>query len=163
MRVQHLSRSMLLHFFRVCGPYCDPNKCDGQQPAFCGCAQCTEAILDLDTGNGATCFDRILDRIATLNIPEVEACQVVSEELPRICGPFCNPKKCDGKAPAHCSCNDCTDLVLDLPTPGSATCFENIQAYQGEQSVDEDEACRSVSTSFPEICGPGTFFLGVSL
>jgi hypothetical protein len=136
---------------RVCGPSCNPTKCDGQDPNFCGCADCTDSFLDLDAG-GFTCFERI-QGLRVLGMTEVEACQDVANDYPRTCGPACNPSKCDGKAPDNCGCNECIDFVLDMDVDGF-TCFERIQAVQREQEEEEEDACRSISDRFPQVCGP---------
>ena len=127
-------------------------KCDGHKPAMCNCEECTDDILDLETSVGGTCFERMKDTWNDLGVTEEDACLIVSEDLPRECGPKCNPAKCDGK-PSHCSCNECTDFVLDLVVDGF-TCFQRMQAVRDEDGFNEDDACRAVSTAFPEICGP---------
>lgn len=131
---------------------CD-RKCDGQKPAMCSCEECTDDILDMETSAGGTCFERMKDTWNFLDISEDEACQIVSDDLPRECGPMCNPSKCDNKEAAHCSCRECTDFELNKMADGF-TCFERMQSVQDELDFDEDDACRTVSTNFPEICGP---------
>lgn len=128
-------------------------KCDGQKPAMCNCEECTDDVLDLETSKGGTCFERMKDTWDALGVTEDDACLIVSEDLPRECGPKCHPVKCDGKAPAYCSCNECTDFDLDLVADGF-TCYERIQAHQDEDGFNENDACRAVGTFFPEICGP---------
>lgn len=124
------------------------------RPRFsCGCNDCTLEILGTDAGDGATCFDRIEDRRIALDITEEDACRIVSDDLPRTCGPMCNPSKCDGKAPAHCSCEECTPFVLDLKVDGFS-CMERIKSVEAEQDFNEDDACRAVSNAHPTICGP---------
>ena len=119
----------------------------------CSCEECTDEILDLETSEGTTCFERMKDRWNVLDVSEDTACQIVSDDFPRVCGPYCHPAKCDNKAPAHCSCWECTESELDRVADGF-TCFERMQALQNERDFNEDEACRAVSTSFPEVCGP---------
>ena len=118
----------------------------------CNCTDCTDDVLDLEPAEGGTCFERMKDRWTQLDVTEDRACQIVSEDFPRQCGPKCNPAKCDNRAPAYCSCNECTDFVLNL-LAGDFSCFDRIKALR-DNGVDEEEACRQVSIDYPEICGP---------
>jgi len=62
--------------------------------AKCGCASCTQEILDRDA-NGYPCGGRINWVVANTELDETGACAVVAgEEFPSVCGD-CDPNTCD--------------------------------------------------------------------
>ena len=133
-----------------CGPSCHPAKCDNRAPPLCGCDDCTQAIWNIDAG-GFTCGERILS-VMTTGVTEQEACRPVSVEFPSVCGPRCNPDKCDGQ-PLFCGCHNCTKALNNRA--GDFTCGERIdflQKYEGGFQTEE-EACLKVSTEYPSECG----------
>lgn len=58
----------------------------------CGCASCTEAVLNLFAGQH-TCGDRIKWVVDNNGLSEVDACILVAEEYPSICG-SCHSEHC---------------------------------------------------------------------
>ena len=92
-----------LYPLSFCGQLCNPSTCSANyappEDRVCGCRECTDAILDRDTsafGVTSTCRDRILF-LQMENWFEEQACSRVAEEFPDICGPQCDPSRCDGQ------------------------------------------------------------------
>lgn len=88
----------------------------------CGCNQCTSQVLQSSVGDGETCEARIDAEMNKQDDPleELDACRVVAQRYPaEECGPYCHPDKCDGRAPAHCNCLDCTVDVWNTIAGGS--------------------------------------------
>lgn len=72
---------------------------DPEEPLHCGCLECTEEIWNADA-NGYTCGNRIeyLLMDSESYPTEESACrQVGLFEFSTICGPGCNPDRCDGR------------------------------------------------------------------
>lgn len=97
----------------------------------CNCTECVPAVLQSIAGS-VTCEERI-DAVlnADPSLTEEQACSIVSDRYPaQQCGPFCHPVKCDGRAPDHCDCDDCTTDVWNSVVFGSLTyvlfCFIRI-------------------------------------
>ena len=86
-------------YIDIGGPDCNPDICDGQGPAFCGCDDCTFEVWNT-MALGFTCGDRILSFRPT-DISSDEACAMVSDEFTGLCGPQCHPGKCDGQCLAE--------------------------------------------------------------
>jgi hypothetical protein len=154
----------------VCGPACDPDSCDGRSPSSpgseptstpndnnseptlplerCGCADCTEEIWNT-LAAGYTCGARI-DYVAgeTSKYPTQEdACrQVASVEFPSVCGPGCNPDRCDGRIPSVVTTPPLTpeSSLYCFPEYEQRTRYENMW---GKYTVEVKEG-----TS----CGPGS-------
>jgi len=153
----------------------------------CGCASCTSEVLNRLATDGAgtfTCGSRInwlLDN--GFHDVEEDACkQIAHDEFPDVCGPSCDPLRCDGatreptKAPtmppvqdptreptlppgSNCGCASCTNEVLNrLATDGAGTftCGSRINWLldNGFHDVEED-ACKQIAhDDFAGICGP---------
>lgn len=62
--------------------------------------------------------------------------------------------QCDGQAPAHCSCQECTSELFESRT-SAFTCKEYMLLKMGQLSITEDEACIITAERFPDICGIG--------
>jgi hypothetical protein len=80
----------------LCGPQCDPDRC---QPA-CGCASCTQAVLDRLAGE-YTCGARIafLRSVDGGSLLERNACiQIAKSDYQDVCGP-CDPTNCSISPP----------------------------------------------------------------
>ena len=88
-----------------CGPVCDPTKCNA--PSMCGCTSCTKDVLDSIAG-GFSCENRINWVIENKGFSEADACKLVGDEYPSICG-MCHADHCGPlpptpppTPPAHC-------------------------------------------------------------
>ncbi|CAB9505198.1 Hemolysin-type calcium-binding repeat (2 copies) [Seminavis robusta] len=184
-------------FSGYCYP-CDPARCDGKVPPTpspslpapvpaspaptpaptlinpmpgptrCGCPACGGATLDQLAGD-FTCLARI-DFLMSTGQSEEDACRLVAgSEFGDVCGPNCDPDRCEGYIPVtlesleptitpfptpapKCGCDDCAQAWGLLA--GDSTCGERIQ-YLMDAGSPEEEACRLVaSVEFPFICGP---------
>ena len=97
----------------------------------CGCHECTDEILNRNAG-GYTCGDRILFLMegSPFHLPEKEACIRVSRnEFGDVCGPQCDPGRCDGKKlpgeempSSFCGCKQCNHGVWRTETADGFTC-----------------------------------------
>lgn len=66
--------------------------------ARCGCTSCTEEVWEARASDGSgdhSCGGRINWKITADGFSELEACSFVSEEFPQICGPACDPNRCN--------------------------------------------------------------------
>lgn len=188
-----------VEFPDVCGPDCDPTKCDGQIPPTtapsetpsllpsvppsltptlvpCGCNDCDAAALDEMAGN-YTCRQRIgyTQSINSHNgnYTQEDACyQVATVEWPGVCGPACDPTRCDGRIPptaapspvlmessTHaCHCPDtCTYDVLRNATGSLGTCGDRIDFLTSATggNMNDTWACIQIAeVEFPNDCGP---------
>ena len=62
----------------------------------CGCEECNEEMLNVQARE-YTCWSRISYLINTQGYDEIDACrQVAGDEFPLICGPACDPDRCNG-------------------------------------------------------------------
>lgn len=96
------------HPLTSCGKLCNPATCDSASDGdplddrFCGCEDCTDAILDRDAsrpGEPATCRDRIQFLMRNppdggVSYTEEYACAAVAGEFPEICGPQVRVLRC---------------------------------------------------------------------
>ena len=98
-----------VEFEDVCGPMCDPTRCNEIPTASpiaspstsykCGCQQCTSEVWDTLAGR-YTCGTRInwLQTSAGGSMTEAAACTRVSgDEFGGVCGPMCDPTRCDAQ------------------------------------------------------------------
>lgn len=138
-----------------CGPECHPQKCDSQAPAVCGCHSCTKEVWGKDA-DPFTCGGRIsyLKSEAGGQRSEAAACRSVSFAFPFECG-YCHPDRCDNQQPTVCGCEDCVKEIWDRQA-GNFTCGQRIRFLQSASggALSELEACKNVSTVFPDVCGP---------
>jgi len=82
-------------FRDTCGSKCNPDTC--REPVRCGCPNCNDAALNV-IADGFSCGERIeYVAVDVANYPtEVDACrQVAAIEFPNVCGPACNPNRCN--------------------------------------------------------------------
>mmetsp|Transcript_15332 Transcript_15332/g.20482 ORF Transcript_15332/g.20482 Transcript_15332/m.20482 type:complete len:569 (-) Transcript_15332:271-1977(-) len=74
-----------------------PSPVANPTPFPCGCESCTRSVLDADAG-GSSCYSR-MDWLRTTSeggyLSEYDACVRVSSEFPSICGPSCDPIRCN--------------------------------------------------------------------
>mmetsp|Transcript_4561 Transcript_4561/g.6482 ORF Transcript_4561/g.6482 Transcript_4561/m.6482 type:complete len:563 (+) Transcript_4561:36-1724(+) len=126
-------------------------------PSPCGCSECTQEILDMDA-NGHSCGSRIdwlVNHMSADYPTEQDACaRVAGVEYPTICGPACDPNRCDQTyAPI-------TPAPVSAPSPGltpssSMYCFPEyadrirFNNLWGKYTVEVKESLSS------GICGPG--------
>ena len=78
-----------------CGPVCDPTKCNA--PSRCGCTSCTKDVLDSNAG-GFSCENRINWVTENKGVSEEDACKLVGDEYPSICG-MCHTDRCGSFPP----------------------------------------------------------------
>jgi hypothetical protein len=65
--------------------------------SYCGCRHCTLAVLSSMAGEDHSCGDRIKRIQYTQHTTERDACiQVANHFYPTVCGPVCDPTKCEG-------------------------------------------------------------------
>jgi hypothetical protein len=136
-----------------CGGSCHPEKCDGQSPPLCGCAECTMEIWDSPAGSNFTCGERITGLWQDEGFTEQEACTAVARQFPFACGAHCHPDKCDDQAPAACGCQACTAEIWERAA-GNFSCGERIMDWQVSSGYSELEACARVAKEYPLTCGP---------
>jgi len=119
----------------------------------CGCStSCTSNILDSFAGE-YTCRDRINYLINSESYTEANACRLVAgTEFPCVCGPFCDPDRCDTaivpRTPAP--------TQPPAPAPSSLYCFPDddgngsrvtyTNMWDGDFTVQVKEG---------NVCGPG--------
>ena len=61
----------------------------------CGCSECTSEVLNTMAG-AHTCGDRIAWLQSDMGLSETDACRkVAGNEFSSVCGPWCDPNKCD--------------------------------------------------------------------
>lgn len=79
---------------------------------------------------------------------ELDACELVANEYPSICG------KCHGQhCGAFCGTPSCTDDVLSSDA-GGATCGARINwVAENVAGYSETDACELVANEYPSICG----------
>jgi len=64
--------------------------------SYCGCRHCTLAVLNSMAGEDQSCGDRIKQIQSTQHTTERDACiQVANHYYPTVCGPVCDPTKCE--------------------------------------------------------------------
>lgn len=157
-------------FPNICGPSCDPGRCDGKTlppedmpSTYCGCKYCDNDVWNRATDGGYTCGARITYLTDFNDVALHDACALVAgEQFPQddLCGP-CNPATCEPVHGPHknevCGCSRCFDSVLALDVNGS-TCGERINFLLNEKPDEyptEQDACHQVAgVEFPSICGP---------
>lgn len=83
-----------------CGPKCDPDHCNDPAPApapiRCGCNECDDYTWNKMAGD-YPCGSHITWWHTDKGLSEEDACITVSKIFPTICGPRCNPERCDGR------------------------------------------------------------------
>ena len=97
-------------FPKVCGIGCNPKSCgigpiEPTKTAItkdCGCGggggSCIDAVLDQivqDNTGARSCRDRINFVMKGTGVDEIQACSLVANEFPNLCGNGCNPTSCD--------------------------------------------------------------------
>ncbi|CAB9518424.1 expressed unknown protein [Seminavis robusta] len=154
-------------FRDICGPECDPGRCDGNKlpphempSTYCGCKHCTHEVWNRITTQHHTCGARI-SYLADFNgLPTREACNIVGgHEFPHEddCG-LCDPDRCEpvlGTGEYRCGCSRCTNAIWDLELDhDGATCGERIEFLQDVEGQTEVRACRQVTgIEYPQLCG----------
>ncbi|CAJ1947415.1 unnamed protein product [Cylindrotheca closterium] len=129
---------------------------DASSAITCGCASCNDEVLNRSVGD-STCLERITSLMETQHKSELEACRLVGEEFPKICGgEYCNPDTCT----MDCSCgsNSCQSSILNrlvMDKEGTQTCRDRIHSLVETTNVSVKEACGQVSDQFPSVCGQG--------
>ena len=128
----------------------------------CGCNDCTSSVLNTLAGQ-YTCEARIMYLINDKGYSEQDACtQVAGQEFPSICGPACDPTRCDitpSPVPAptptiKCGCTKCTDQIWNT-LAGQYTCGARITYLINDKGYSEQDACTQIaSQEYPFICGP---------
>ena len=154
-----------LEFAESCGR-CDPNSCqdipvaDTSAPSAsarvtsapsvsesttlvtnpkCGCNDC-EAAYNLFAGD-SSCGERI-EFLMTEGATEEDACRrVANVEYPFLCGPSCDPSRCDGKNPP-----------LEPSTP--LYCFPTFEERQRYENVWGDYTLEVKEDDILGVCGP---------
>ena len=107
-----------MEFPSVCGQGCNPKSCnDSPTPTVvdCGCLSCNGQALGLEATDGSgtyTCGDRIDWVMGYFGMSEKNACVMVSDEFPSICGQNCDPRNCDSYNKANKENN-----VISTPPP----------------------------------------------
>ena len=87
-----------------CGQFCNPRTCNANNgppdDRVCGCLDCTDEVLARPAGI-STCGSRMqfLQTFEGGSYSEVDACSRVAGEFPDVCGPQCDPSRCDGQSP----------------------------------------------------------------
>eukprot|EP00565_Helicotheca_tamesis_P001902 CAMPEP_0185725334 /NCGR_PEP_ID=MMETSP1171-20130828/1619_1 /TAXON_ID=374046 /ORGANISM="Helicotheca tamensis, Strain CCMP826" /LENGTH=540 /DNA_ID=CAMNT_0028393439 /DNA_START=149 /DNA_END=1771 /DNA_ORIENTATION=- len=78
-----------------------PSPMTNPEPFPCGCESCTQSVLGTiayDAGGGYSCSAR-MDWLMTTQeggyLPEYDACVRISSEFPDVCGPSCDPNRCN--------------------------------------------------------------------
>lgn len=165
----------------LCGPECDPGRCDGRElpeeempSSHCGCEHCTQEVWNRRV-DGHTCGARISYLTDFDGLKSSDACNIVAgHEFPyeKECGP-CDPKRCepdsdeegdrtheesaggvDGES--RCGCSRCVDSIWNLDAGGS-TCGERIESLQKDKPEEyptEIDACHQIAgEEYPHICG----------
>jgi hypothetical protein len=137
----------------------------------CGCDECTDVVLNTIAGD-YTCGARInwLQTVGGGSKSEEEACiQISGGEFDGICGPKCDPARCNKTTPSPtvapsskpsvfipspCGCKTCTVEILNTMA-GDHTCGARIYWLQSALSKSEEEACIQISgDEFGGVCGP---------
>jgi len=121
----------------------------------CGCASCSDGVLNRMAGD-STCLERITRLMETQDKPELEACRLVGEAFPSICGgEYCNPDICT----MDCSCGStCQSSILDrlvIDNGGAHSCRDRIHWLVETTNASVKDACSQVSEQFPSVCGQG--------
>jgi hypothetical protein len=136
-----------------------------ETPSFCGCSDCSATVMGADAF-GETCSSRIKYLLifeANLYPNQVEACRrVASIDYPTICGPACDPTRCDGRTPdppirtsGFCGCNDTCTLAewQSVADPADGlSCQARItwlQAHVAQFYADERPACYRTALDLP--------------
>jgi hypothetical protein len=145
-----------VEFGDVCGPNCDPNRCEGYIPPVpataaptvspaptstpkCGCDDCAEAY-DLVAGE-FTCGERIEFLMNSGSSEEAACRQVAGLDFPFLCGPSCDPDRCDEKNP-----------VLEPRTP--LYCFPAYDSRQRYENVWGDFTLEVKEDAVLGVCDP---------
>ena len=140
-----------LEFPTVCGA-CNPPT--NPNPIFCQCRDCTSQVWERNA-NGFTCGDRILYLQTTQGFTEEQACTFVSEEYGGgICGPYCNPEKCDGQ----CQAKPYTPAPTAAPLPINNVdlyCFPPLEQRVQYTNVWSKYILQVKESPMTQPCGPG--------
>jgi hypothetical protein len=120
----------------------------GVEASRCGCNDCTTEVLNTLAG-AYTCGARIDYLQNDMGFSEVDACKrVAGVEFPDICGPSCDPDRCDlpptPVTPAPTYIPDPPSPVYCFPPEGSRVSFNMWNGY----SVEVKESS--------SLCGPGS-------
>jgi len=141
-----------IEFSEECGN-CDPDNCQEFTEApseinttstvtlspKCGCNDCEAASYRL--AGDSTCGDHI-DFLMQQGSTEEEACHRVAHgEFPFICGPACDPTRCDGR-----------EFALDAQTP--IYCFPAYDQRQRYENVWGDYILEVKEDELLGVCGP---------
>ncbi|GKZ00939.1 hypothetical protein MPSEU_001045400 [Mayamaea pseudoterrestris] len=124
----------------------------------CGCSTCTTSVLSRTTDDqGTTCLEAITNLMGRLGLDEPQACMLVGQEFPAVCG-SCDASVCNRRV-GNCGCpSTCTNNVLaTLVTDdaGAYSCRDRMQYKMDTTGMDEGSACDFVSSEFPAVCGRG--------
>lgn len=123
----------------------------------CGCDECTPAVLATLAGP-YPCGDRIRYLMNDLGYTEANACRkVAGEEFPTVCGPMCNPDKCDDDGTP--SPITPSPTYPPAPAPSSLYCFPNDDGvsrvtYSNMWTHDGNDGYE-VQVKEGNVCGPG--------
>jgi hypothetical protein len=121
----------------------------------CGCLDCTEEIWNT-LADGNTCGDRISYVAGEMNtnLTEIDACRLVAAvEFPTVCGPGCNPDRCDGRIPPFTTAPTLAPHTAPLTPESSLICFPEyaqrtrFENVWGKYTVEAKEGAS---------CGPGS-------
>jgi hypothetical protein len=121
----------------------------------CGCVDCTEEIWST-LANGNTCGDRInyVARDTSKYPTEIDACRLVAGvEFPTVCGPGCNPDRCDGRIPPFTTAPTLAPHTPPLTPESSLVCFPE---YAQRTRFENVWGKYTVEVKEGSSCGPGS-------
>jgi hypothetical protein len=108
-------------------------------PDHCGCFECDEAAWNkevTDQSGKFSCGTRVQGVQNQLSITEEEACLVVAgDNLPTICGPACNPRRCDGRFPEETPAPSITPNNIEMLPETDIDCFPEFSSRQRYENV----------------------------
>ena len=131
------------------------------EPKYCGCHDCTDEVWAAMAG-AYPCGDRITYMKSEWggSLSDEEACAFVSNEFPSICGPYCDPSKCDDQCPLYAEPYAAPDGTSTNP-PNTLTVQDSLYCYpdynQRERYTNAfgDTYVIEAKDGQGGLCGPG--------
>jgi hypothetical protein len=120
----------------------------------CGCLDCTAEIWST-LANGNSCGDRInyLAKDTSKYPTEIDACRIVANvEFPTVCGPGCNPDRCDGRITPFTTAPTLAPHTPPLTPESSLSCFPE---YSQRTRYENVWGKYTVEVKEGTSCGPG--------
>jgi hypothetical protein len=137
-------------------PAPDPPAPDPPASAPCGCNACTSDVL-VSYAGGYRCVDRINWIITTQGTTQLNACSFVSEQFPSICGPACDPNRCDdgsGSGGGRGEVKNAYDSSCMMVDASNSNVFASsvCDGFSGQEWIYDPDTQRIMTAFNPAYC-----------